>query len=505
MKKLIGVFFYLFISCVVFSQTTFTEHIAPIIYNKCATCHRKGGIGPMTFTSYMDVKYASDMIQFAIDLKAMPPWMPNKNYSHFLDERYISDVEIQQIKDWVKSGMPEGPKAAEPDLPNFSDEAQLGKPDLSLSMKESFIHKGNNKDAYHVFVLPTNLKQGHNVKAIEIVPGNPKIAHHIILGLDTTKYANKFDEKDPSYGYEQYAGFGFYPTYDNWSGWIPGNKTRFFPADIGNYILPNSDVLLQMHYGPSPIDTKDSTTVNIYYADKPVGRYIRSHLISPNDIIDGPFYIPANKTKTFHAKIKAVEDMSIISITPHAHWIGKNWEVFSVTPKGDTTKLIKIDDWDFNWQNFFAFKNLIKIEKGSVIYCIASFDNTTNNKNNPNHPPKNVTWGESAFDEMFLCYMAYVPYKAGDEKIEIAGNTNSLFVKQENENITMEFSIIDNASVSIKLVDNNGKEVKQIVNNKRYNFGKHIETINKKELLPGTYYCKIKTSYFTDSKKIIIQ
>ncbi|MES2761032.1 MAG: T9SS type A sorting domain-containing protein [Bacteroidota bacterium] len=496
--------------CLLYSlkaQTTFSEYVAPIIYNKCSSCHHVGGIAPLAFTSYAEVKKQVGMIVMAaIDSKFMPPWMPDTAYSHFVDERKLTESESVTIKKWITDGMPQGDKAAEPELPLFPKGSQLGKPDLTVSMQQAFTHKGNNEDAYRVFVLPTGLKEGHDVSAIEIIPGNPKIAHHIILGLDTTRMAEKLDDKDENYGYEQYSGFGFYPTYDNWSGWVPGNKTRFFPQGISNYVLPNSKVLLQMHYGPSPIDTKDSTVVNIYYNKNSNGRYIRGGLISPNDIIDGPFFIPANKKKTFHAKYKVVSDYSLINITPHAHWLGKKWEVFAVHPNGDTTHLIKINDWDFNWQNFFSFKKFIKLEKGTMIYTSAEFDNTERNFRQPNNPIKNVLWGESAKDEMFLCYFAFVPYQKGDEDIDIAGNINLMTVinNTTEKKLAVDYSLSDNTPVTIKLYSADGKVAKEVLTNQQTISGKHQTEIDTKTLKPGTYWLKFTSAYYTESRKVII-
>lgn len=508
MKTFFSVLF-LAVLCSAAEAQTFSEDIAPIIYNKCSSCHHAGGIAPMAFTSYPEVKnYAGMIMLAAIDPKTrfMPPWMPDTTYSHFADERTITAAEAEAIKNWIDKGMPQGDPAAAPDLPAYPKGSQLGRPDLTVGMTEKFIHTGNNKDEYRVFVLPTHLKEAHKVKAIEIVPGNPKIAHHIILGLDTTSFADKLDAKDDGYGYAQYSGFGFYPTYDNWGGWVPGNKARFFPEGISNYILPGSKVLLQMHYAPSPVDAADSTVVNIFYADK-AERFIKGWVLSPNDIKDGPFYIPANTTRTFHAQFRVTSDYSLISVTPHAHWLGKKWEVYAVHPNGDTTHLIRINDWDFNWQNFFSFKKFIKLEKGTIIYCNATYDNTEKNYRNPNRPLKNVAWGESSRDEMFLFYFAYVPYQPGDENIETGGSVNYLapLYNAATGKIRIEYSTTDHAYVNLKLCDAGGKTVIQALAGDAEDPGRHIAEMDVQALKPGTYWCKYSTGAYTDSKKIIIE
>ena len=504
-------FCFLFLSVSVFvnAQTTFTENVAPIIYNKCSSCHHAGGIAPLQFTSFSEIKKHAGMISMAAldpKNKFMPPWMPDTKYSHFIDERVLTDKETESIKNWIAEGMIQGEIAAEPELPLFPKGSQLGKPDLVVSMKEAFTHTGNNEDEYRIFVLPTNLKEGHNVSAIEIVPGNPKIAHHIILGLDTTSFADKLDAADEGYGYSQYAGFGFYPTYYNWSGWVPGQKTRFFPDGISNYVLPNSKVLLQMHYGPSPIDAKDSTVVNIFYSKKPVDRFLKGWVISPNDIIDGPFFIKANTKPTFHAKYKVVGDYSLINVTPHAHWLGKKWEVFAVHTNGDTTNLIKINDWDFNWQNFFSFPKFVKLEKGTIIYCNVTYDNTEKNYRNPNRPIRNVAWGESAKDEMFLFYFSYVDYKPGDENIDIAGSMNTFdaIYNPEKKCINVFYNLAENTDVIIKLCDSKNKAL-NLITNKESEKGRHGTLISTETLKPGTYWCKFSTANYTEVKKVVLQ
>jgi hypothetical protein len=261
-----------------------------------------------------------------------------------------------------------------------------------------------------------------------------------------------------------------------------------------------------MHYGPSPVDSKDSTVINIFYNNDQGGRFIQGQVISPNDIKDGPFYIPANTVKTFHAKYRIAGDYSLISITPHSHWLGKKWEVFAVHPNGDTTNLIRINDWDFNWQNFFSFQKFVKLEKGTIIYCNGTFDNTEKNYRNPNRPIKNVAWGESAKDEMFLCYFAYVPYQAGDENIEIGGSVNYMNAANDPaiKKMVVDYNITDNSVVSIKLCDSKGKVVRQ-EKSAEQSSGKHRAEIDVAGLQAGTYWCKISAAYFTESKKVVIE
>ena len=498
------ILFFVFVFGTSEAQVTFSEHIAPIIYNKCTSCHRAGEVGPMPLTNYSEISNYSKMIKTVIESKQMPPWMPNTTYSHFLNERTISDNEIKQINDWIANGMPEGNKVAEPELPNFPIGSQLGKPDLVVSMKQSYLHKGNNKDEYRVFVLPTHLTETKEIKGIEVRPGNPSIIHHLVLALDTTKYANELDKRSIGYGYSNLL-FGFSPTYDYWGGWLPGSQYRFFPEGMGTFILPNSEILLRIHYVPTPLNEKDSTVINIFYADKPLSRFYQLKVLGTENIKKGLFFIPADSIKTFYGEYKVEQDISLVRIAPHNHFLGKKWEVFVINSIGDTIKLIKIDDWSFYQQDIFNFQKLIKIEKGCTIYYNATYDNTIKNKANPNNPPKSTAWGETTKDEMFLCYLISVPYQKGDENIELSGIINSFNVSCISEKVIVDFNLADNVRVNLNIYDNEGKIVKEVINNQNYVFGKHQSSIDAKDFKKGIYWCKITTSYFSDSKKIVIE
>ena len=111
------------------------------------------------------------------------------------------------------------------------------------------------------------------------------------------------------------------------------------------------------------------------------------------------------------------------------HLLGKTFLAYAVTLQGDTIPLIKIDDWNFRWQYFYTFKKMLKIPAGSEIVVEASYDNTTNNKDNPFNPPqliterinKNGKGSMKASDEMLQFIINYLDYVEGDENIELGG------------------------------------------------------------------------------------
>jgi len=203
-------------------------------------------------------------IKYVTEIKYMPPWKPNKDYSHFVGERGLTDNEIQMISDWVAEGVPQGDPSLEPALPNFPSGSQLGTPDLVLEMAEDYFIEGNNQDNYRVFVIPTGLTEDKEIAAVEFRPGNTKAVHHALLAYEINGEAAALDASTPGYGYEEFGGFGV-PVQGNFIGYTPGISTIKFPPGIGTTLPAGADLLIQVHYAPLPTDETDKSLVNIFY------------------------------------------------------------------------------------------------------------------------------------------------------------------------------------------------------------------------------------------------
>lgn len=204
------------------------------------------------------------------------------------------------------------------------------------------------------------------------------------------------DALSPEYGYESFGDFGV-PIQGTFTGYTPGIQSIFFPTGIGKTLPANADLIIQVHYAPLTTDETDRSSLNIVFKDQddPISREVQNMPITPLDL-DGGFFsfsIPPDQVKTFHGTKERMEDISFISVYPHSHYLGKNWELFAVTPQSDTIKIIRINDWDFNWQGSYTFERMKKIPAGSIIHINATYDNTVNNPFNPNNPPQTVACG----------------------------------------------------------------------------------------------------------------
>jgi hypothetical protein len=211
------------------------------------------------------------------------------------------------------------------------------------------------------------------------------------------------------------------------ANYLPGGVSPAgYPDRIGGWKLSRRGAFLlrDIHYGPSPVDTEDQSYFNVFFTDKPPVRptmEMQLGTLGISEIIP-PLIIPPNEIKTFTTKTVIDQDISILTVEPHMHLLGKSMKAFAATPDGQTIPLINIPKWDFRWQYFYTFPRMVKVPKGSTIAAIAVYDNTANNPNNPFSPPRTVIGTNGSMrvtDEMFQFILRYLPYKPGDENISL--------------------------------------------------------------------------------------
>ncbi|HET9503373.1 MAG TPA: T9SS type A sorting domain-containing protein [Hymenobacter sp.] len=519
-------YFLLFVALVALAlpgraQTTpnFSEHIAPLIYNHCARCHRPGEVAPFSLLSYQDVASRGLTIKAVTGSGYMPPWKPDPNYRHYLDENVLSTAEVALIKNWVDGGMPQGNPALAPPVPTFPSGSQLGTPDLVVPMAQKFTIPGNNQDLYRVFVLPVTLAADKDVAAIEFRPGNKSLVHHSIIGLDTTNQGAVLDAAAPGYGYTSFGGFGFMTVEDNFAGWVPGAQARFYPTGLGKKLYKKARLLVQVHYGPTSVAQTDSSVLNIFYSRQPVARYVQTlPAIQPwSGLTNGPFVIPANQVKTFHFSLVVPQNVSALSVLPHSHLLAKKWKIWAVKPNGDTIKLAKIDSWNFRWQGNYRFLNMQKIPAGARLEADVTYDNTANNPRQPNSPPQTVQWGENTTDEMLLGYFDVVPYLPGDESVALATRAvvpvgaaaDDDFLLHPNPAelgaATASFTLLKAGPVSLRLLDQNGRLVRQVLTAEYQPAGPRQVPLPLQELAAGVYLVQLEAGGRVRVGKLLVQ
>ena len=406
------------------ANINFSEDISPIIYKNCTECHRDGEIGAfLPLTNYSEVFNNRAYIEYAITPNEdyrhgnpiMPPWPPNLEYSTLVGEKTLTSEEIQLFSDWISEGAEQGDPELEYPMPDFPEGSAIGTPDIILTMEESIQIQGNNEDYYRCFIFDLDSDEDIYYSAMEVRPGNNEAVHHTVIVAVPEGSADALDAEDDQYGYECFGGFGVIEMTDLLGGYAPGTKPNQWSNGLAQKIPAGWDLIVQMHYAPVTQDMEDLSEINIFTIDANlVDREIQSLTM-----IDPTFALPPNQISEIHNTQYVPFDVSIVSFFPHSHLLGKSWEVYAETPNNDIIPFIKIDEWDFDWQNYYYPEYMLYLPAGSVIHAIAQYDNTSSNPDNPNDPPQWTFWGDLTTDEMFFLPILYVPYQEGDEYIAL--------------------------------------------------------------------------------------
>ena len=431
------------------TDITFSKDIAPIIYKKCTACHRPGEAGSFPLLTYQDVTSRSKLIKFVTQSRFMPPWPADAAYTHFIDENVLSEDEIQQIATWVDQGCKQGDSTQLPPLPFFPTGSQLGKPDLVIKLRDVYPIKGNGKDQFLLMRVPYEIPRDTFIRVIEIVPDNRKLVHHVnahLLSYDFNKRKDvfkgntvvdleQFPDKLSAYKKLDLAnddGLTFPTLTQSVANYLPGVVPPVYPAGIGGYVMTRKGAIFlkDIHYGPSRLDTTDQTTFNVFYAHTPSRRPLQEFQMGTYGVSPTvpALVIPPDTVMTFHSDFRLPFDISVLTINPHMHLLGRSFLAYAVTIQQDTIPLIRINKWDFRWQYFYTFKKMVKIPEGAIIHTEGVFDNTRHNPNNPFSPPRLVAEREGSMrtsDEMFQFIVTYLPYQSGDEQISLEANNSN--------------------------------------------------------------------------------
>ncbi len=422
----------------------FYPEIAEIIFNNCTPCHRSGGSGPFPLAQYEDIKKRTRMIKLVTGKRIMPPWPADPEYRHFLGEKLLSAEQIERIALWVDAGAPIGDTLQRVFPGYYPEYSNLGEPDLVLRFPPYAV-PGDGKDHFLLMKVPYSIAQDTFVRAIEFIPGSQMLVHHMNANLISYRDGAKADV---------YSGQRIVPTnlkqealqvhrqMDNMNddgswpqltrmvcNYLPGVQHSAYPEGIGGFKLSKQGVFFinDMHYGPSSIPLTDESRFNIFFASEPPKRpsfeFLMGTFGESGTPIEPPLFVPPDSVMTFRTRFTLPEDISLLTINPHMHLLGKSFLAYAVDPDGDTIPLIRIPRWNFRWQYFYTFEKMLPLKAGSTIYVEGVMDNTRDNPDNPFDPP--IAIGEPpegsmrTVDEMLQFIVTYLPYQPGDEDISL--------------------------------------------------------------------------------------
>ena len=367
------------------SDVTYSKQIARILNSNCVFCHRAGQIGPFSLTSYEDAAGWAEMIGEVVRERRMPPWHADPRHGKFSNDARLSDADKQAIARWVAAGAPQGDTADLPEPATFTDGWMIPQPDQIVRMAKPFTVPAQGTVEYQSFIVDPGWTEDKWVTAMEPRPGNPAVVHHIVMYVIPPRGASKYYSADlPKTALDWFASFA------------PGLRPPVLPLGTARFIPKGSKLLFQMHYTPNGTQQQDLSYVGIKFADpRTVKREVAVQHAGTHDIAIPPG-AAAHEIESWYT---FEHDSLLWSVSPHMHLRGKDFLYKLVYADGKEETVLSVPQYEFGWQTTYILAEPKRVPKGTRLHCIAHYDNSQNNLNNPD-PTKEVRYGPQTWEEM---------------------------------------------------------------------------------------------------------
>jgi len=358
----------------------------------------------MPLLTYSQARPWAKAIKEAVLTKKMPPWFADPKYGHFRNDPSMTQQEIDTLVAWVDKGAPEGDPADAPKPKEFSTGWNIGEPDAVVEMPNPYHVPAKGTIDITYVIIPTDFGEDKWVQAAEVRPGNRAVVHHVNVIVQRHD-PNKPRTHEPGVPYtapyvppKMEPGTRIVrgqPSSEFLVGYVPGYQFKTWQPGQAKLIPAGADVVLQLHYSTNGTAGDDRTKVGFAFAKEPPRERVLSAVAKSWDFV----IPPGDPNHEVHSSVKFAADVKLVSLHPHMHYRGKDYEYRAVYPSGESEVLMRVPRWDFNWQMTYFLKEPKLLPKGTTIECVAHYDNSANNPFNPN-PKATVTYGEQTWDEM---------------------------------------------------------------------------------------------------------
>jgi peroxiredoxin len=380
-------------------SVSYANDVAPILEQRCVTCHQEGGIAPFAMSSHQMVQGWSPMIRETLITKRMPPGQIDAEYTNdFHGVNHITVEETQKLVHWIDSGAKnEGNTDPLAELQTEVVKWGHGEPDMIVDIPPQTIPASGTVE-YRNLVLPLDLPEDKWVKAVEFVAGDTTVLHHIIAWAQA-----------PDNGSGRGGAFGILNQGIGLGAYAPGNAINTYPEGAGFPLEQGSGLILQMHYTTSGKEAVDASQIGIHFWDEEPERPILGGSAADLEIDIAPF--EANHEMVATKKFR--KDSYLTMVGPHMHYRGYDANFKLVYPDGSEEEVLNVPNYQFNWQKTYDFKEPKYMPAGTEMVFRATFDNSDMNPFNPD-PSAEISWGEQTWQEMFFGFFRYVEADEGE-------------------------------------------------------------------------------------------
>ncbi len=298
------------------ASVTYSNDVAPLLADRCGTCHHPGGSAPFSLLTYADAKRHATQIAAVTASRFMPPWKAEPTDGPFVGQHPLSESEIRLLRQWAEDGAPEGDLRQLPPPRVWTEGWQLGTPDLIVTLPQPYTLAADGTDVFRIFAIPIPTDRARFVRGLEFRPGNARVVHHANIRVDATPASRRLDEKDPGPGYDGLiARSATYPD-GHFLGWTPGQVAPLLPKALAWRLEPHTDLVAELHMQPSGKPEAVAPTVGFYFSDEPATRTPAMLRLGRQNIDipagDGAYTITDSYTLPVDVEVQAVQ--------PHAHY-----------------------------------------------------------------------------------------------------------------------------------------------------------------------------------------
>ncbi|MAB79142.1 MAG: redoxin [Planctomycetes bacterium] len=376
-------------------SVTYHGNVARILQSNCVECHRTGGAAPFSLETFEDAYDRRRMMGVVVPDGQMPPWLADDTGGPWLNDRRLSVEDKRTLLSWIEAGAPEGDPADGPVPLEWKAGWVIGEPDFVFQLGEEKAIPAEGVIDWDPILADVEVPHDMWVKALQVLPTDPEVVHHATVTFRPPKDYGK-TTLDALMSHlvpwtKRYEGWQFL------FGYLPGKGPRSYADDVARFLPKGSLIRFDMHYTPKGVKTRDRTRIGVVLAEEEPIYAAQTRMIR-----NWKVKIPPHAKDVHFSKVYTLEsDVLLRSLVPHMHYRGHIFHADLLLPDGTEKSLIRIPEWNPDWQFSYVFRHPPLAPTGSQIRITGWFDNSDENPFNPD-PTRWVHDGPQIWDEMLM-------------------------------------------------------------------------------------------------------